>query len=87
VVAVRERDIAPRVESDYITLAQAVEIAGYSSKSTLYKAARERRLRTVRIGPHTVVTTRAWLDEYLASIHEGMSHRGRPRAGDAPAEE
>jgi hypothetical protein len=74
------------VESGYITLAQAVEIAGYSSKSTLYKAAREGRLKTVRIGPHTVVTTRPWLDEYLASIRSDMSHRGRPRARDGTPE-
>ena len=86
VVAVRERGIAPSVESDYITLAQAVEIAGYSSKSTLHKAAREGRLKTIRIGPHTYLTTRRWLEEYLAGIRASKSHRGRPRSGDGPSD-
>jgi hypothetical protein len=71
---------------EYITLVQAAKIAGYKSPSTLQKAAREGRLRTIRAGPRVQVTTKAWLDAYLASIHEGMSHRGRPRAQDGTPE-
>lgn len=71
-------------DDEYITLVQAAKIAGYKSPSTLQKAAREGRLRTIRAGPRVQVTTRAWLDAYLASIHEGMSHRGRPRSGQTP---
>ena len=76
----------PTADDEYMTLGQAAKIAGYKSPSTLQKAAREGRLRTIRAGPRVQVTTKAWLDEYLASIHEGMSHRGRPRAGDTPPE-
>jgi hypothetical protein len=32
------------------------------------------------------VTTRPWLDEYLASIRRDMSHRGRPRSAGGAAE-
>lgn len=54
----------------YITMQRASEISGLSP-ITLGNQARERngkppRLRTTRLG-HTLVTTRAWLHEYLSS--------------------
>jgi hypothetical protein len=84
VVALDELGPSLTVETEYITLAQAAEIAGYKSTSTLHKAAREGRLKTALIGPHLHFTTRAWLEEYLASIQQSKSHRGRPRSGDTP---
>jgi hypothetical protein len=69
------------VDAEYITLAQAARIAGYRSTTTLHKAVRENRLRTITTGPlNTRVTTREWLNEYLASIRESKSRRGRRRA-------
>jgi hypothetical protein len=51
------------------------------------KKATEGRLRTTTLPPFTTrVTTRAWLEEYLASIQQSKSHRGRPRSGDAPSD-
>jgi hypothetical protein len=49
------------------------------------KKATEGRLRTTTLPPFTTrVTTRAWLDDYLAGIQQGKSRRGRPRSGDGP---
>ena len=83
-VAVDEQDPSATVETEYITLAQAAAIAGYKSTSTLHKAAREGRLKTVLIGPYLHFTTRQWLDEYLAGIRASKSRRGQPRSGGAP---
>jgi hypothetical protein len=83
---------APIVDAEYITLAQAARIAGYRSTTTLHRAVRDRavrenRLRTMTVGPlGTRVTTRAWLDEYLAGLQQNKSHRGRSRSGDTPPE-
>jgi hypothetical protein len=75
------------VETEYITLAEAARIAGYRSPTTLHKAVRENRLRVTAMGPlGTRVTTRAWLEEYLASIRQDLSHRGRPHAREGPSE-
>jgi hypothetical protein len=84
VVAVDEQGPSPVVEIEYITLAQAAAIAGYKSTSTLHKAAREGRLKTVLIGPYLHFTTREWLDEYLAGIRASKSRRGQPRSGGTP---
>jgi hypothetical protein len=71
------------VDAEYITIAQAARLAGYRNPRTLHKAATEGRLRTTTLPPFTTrVTTRAWLEEYLASIQQSKSHRGRPRARD-----
>ncbi len=53
----------------YITLRRAAQIAGLTY-TTLKSQARPRansapKLRVVRLGPRTVLTTRAWLHEYL----------------------
>ena len=70
-----------------MTVAEAARFAGYRSPRTLHKAAREGRLRTTTTGPlGTRVTTKAWLEEYLASIEASKGHRGRPRAGAGPAD-
>jgi hypothetical protein len=69
------------VEGEYMTIAQAARTAGYRNPRTLQKAAAEGRLKTTRVGPFSpLVTTRAWLDEYLAGIQQSKSQRGRPRA-------
>src|SRR5437763_1133174 len=61
-------------DGDYITLAQAAELAGYASKSSLQTAARTGRLQTRRIG-NQLVTTRAWLEQYLEEREPQTSAR------------
>lgn len=63
-------------DEEYITIPQAAALAGYGSVSTLNAAARSGRLRTVRVSDRVQFTTRAWLDEYMGSVHPRMSHRG-----------
>ena len=71
------------MDAEYITIAHAARLAGYRNPRTLHRAATEGRLRTTRLPPFTTrVTTRAWLNEYLASIQQSKSRRGRPRARD-----
>jgi hypothetical protein len=66
---------------------KAARLAGYRSPRTLHKAAREGRLRTTTTGPlGTRVTTKAWLEVYLASIEASKGHRGRPRSAARAAE-
>ena len=67
-------------ESEFLTLAEAAQEAGYSSTSSLQRAARLGRLKTVR-GEPPYLTTRAWLQEYLASVQAEKGRRGRPRSG------
>jgi hypothetical protein len=68
------------VDDEYLTIAQAARLAGYRNPRTLHRAATEGRLRTTTLPPFTTrVTTRAWLNEYLASIQQSKSHRGRRR--------
>jgi len=58
------------LDSDYINLTEASKLAGLKDYSSLYRAARTGRLKTVTMaaGPRTVRrTTRAWLREYLDS--------------------
>ena len=74
------------VDGEYMTLEQAAKLAGYNSSSTLRLAAREGRLRTIRISPRVRLTTREWLEEYLAGVRAGKYGRGQPRSGDAPGE-
>jgi hypothetical protein len=75
------------VETEYLTIAQVARIAGYRNPRTLQKAASEARLRTTTLGPFSPrLTTRAWLDEYLASLQQSKSHRGQPRAPDGTPE-
>lgn len=75
-------------DQDYITLQEAAKIAGYSSFSTLYAAARNGRLKVRRFGVRTVMTTRPWLAEYQAALKASMAHRrGQPRDGDTPEDD
>jgi hypothetical protein len=67
-------------DADYITLAQAAELAGYASKSSLQTAARRGRLQTRRLG-NQLVTTQTWLEQYLAELRRGRYRRGEPRRG------
>ena len=76
------------MNEEYITVAQAARLAGYRDPRTLQRAASAGRLRTTTVPPFSIrVTTRAWLEEYLASIKQSMSHRGRPRAEHASSED
>jgi len=74
-------------ETEYITLAEAAQMAGYSSPRTLQAAASSGRLKTRKWGPRATVTTGAWLQEYLDNLKESMSHRGQPREGDTPEDD
>ncbi len=68
---------------EYITLQQAAEIAGYKTTSGLRNAALQGRLQTVKPGPRLHMTTRPWLDAYLATLRPGNYKRGLPKRQDA----
>lgn len=75
------------VDEEYITVAQAARLAGYRDPRTLQRAASAGRLRTTTLPPFpTRVTTRAWLEDYLAGIRQSKSHRGRPRSAAGAAD-
>lgn len=59
-----------------ISLQNAAEYAGYRNASTLRKAAREGMLRTITLGPRSIMTTYEWVADYELII-EGRG--GRPR--------
>jgi hypothetical protein len=87
VIKATATEVRRSVNDDYITIAQAARLAGYRNPRTLHRAATEGRLRTTTLPPFTTrVTTRAWLDEYLAGIKQSMSHRGRPHASGRSAD-
>jgi hypothetical protein len=67
--------------ADLMTLEEAAEDAGYSSASTLRKAAREGRLRVVRHGIRTILTTAEWVSAYEDRIY---GKGGRPRGSTVP---
>lgn len=67
------------MDEEYISFRQAAEIAGYRNPSALHAAARAGRLRSTSFGPHARVTTRAWLEEYLARVRTGDYKRGEAR--------
>ena len=67
---------------DYITLARAAAIAGYTGSSNLRHAAAVGTLRTRMVGKIRF-TTQAWLDAYLATLRPGQYKRGMPKEQDA----
>ena len=71
---------------EFITLQQAAAIAGYSNTATLRAAAAAGRLQSVKPGPHLYMTTRPWLDAYLATLRPGNYKRGLPKGQDAGGE-
>jgi hypothetical protein len=72
---------------EYITLARAGEIAGYIGYGNLRRAAATEKLKTVQVG-RTRLTTRAWLEEYLATLGKQAGRpRGQPRKPQQPPQE
>ncbi len=67
--------------ADLMTLEEAAEDAGYSSPSTLRKAARERRLKVIRHGTRTILTTAEWVSAYEDTTY---GKGGRPRGYAVP---
>jgi hypothetical protein len=74
----------------YITLARAAEIAGYrGGAGNLRRAAATGKLKTVKLGRHHRLTTKAWLDEYLNGLSptagwpRGQERGPRQKPGDA----
>jgi hypothetical protein len=67
--------------ADLLTLDEAAEEAGYSSPSTLRKAARDGRLKVIRRGVRTILTTTAWV---LAYEDTAYGKGGRPRGYTVP---
>jgi len=68
---------------EYLTIRDATRRAGYVNTSNLYAAIRQGRLKTVTAGPlQTLVTTPAWLDEYLTSLRFNTQARGKPKGRD-----
>jgi len=71
---------------DYMTLAHAAESMGYrGGYGNFRRAAAQGKLRTVFIGK-TRLTTRPWLDAYLATLRPGNYKRGLPKGQDAGGE-
>jgi hypothetical protein len=66
---------------EYITLEQAATLAGYSSGGNLRTAAVQGRLRTIVVTNRLRLTTREWLDAYLATVQEERRgwERGKKR--------
>jgi len=75
------------MDNEFITLKQAAEHAGYRSKSTLKTAAVRGELKTIQPAPNYRLTTRAWVDEYLAGRRGGAYRRGQPRPVDEEEKE
>lgn len=70
--------------ADLVTLEEAADYADYRSVSTLRKAAREGRLKVVRLGARTIFTTHDWVRAYENAIYgKGGRPRGRPLAPPA----
>jgi hypothetical protein len=67
--------------TDLMTLEEAAADAGYSSASTLRKAAREGRLKVIRHGARTILTTADWVWAYEDRIY---GKGGRPRGYTVP---
>ena len=67
--------------ADLMTLEEAAEDAGYSSPSTLRKAAREGRLKVIRHGTRTILTTAEWVSAYEDTAY---GKGGRPRGYTMP---
>ena len=68
--------------ADLLTLEEAAEDAGYSSPSTLRKAAREGRLKVIRHGVRTILTTAEWVSAYEDTAY---GKGGRPRGYTLPS--
>ncbi len=64
------------MDTDSISIQSAADIAG-TSASALHAAARKGKLITRVFGAHGRVTTRVWLDEYLASAKPRGKARGK----------
>jgi hypothetical protein len=67
--------------ADLLTLEEAAEEAGYSSPSTLRKAAREGRLKVIRQGARTILTTAEWVAACEDTVY---GTGGRPRRYTVP---
>ena len=67
--------------ADLLTLEEAAEEAGYNSASTLRKAAREGRLKVIRHGARTILTTADWVAAYEDAVY---GKGGRPRGYTVP---
>lgn len=70
-----------------MTLSEAASLLGYIDSSALRHAVRRGILRTklIEIGPVKMhVTTRAWLDEYVAHVKAHQGGRGKKRGPRRP---
>jgi hypothetical protein len=67
--------------ADLLTLEEAAEQVGYSSASTLRKAARDGRLKVIRHGARTILTTLEWVAAYEDATY---GKGGRPRGYTMP---
>ena len=66
--------------SALISLQEAADYAGYSSVSTLRKAARTGQLPVIQPSPRVILTTEAWVDASDVSVvGKGGRPRGMPR--------
>ncbi len=66
--------------TEWLTIPDAAQRAGYTSASTLYTAAKAGRLRTRTEGVSPYLTTQLWVDEFLAGLCYNTAARGQPAA-------
>jgi hypothetical protein len=74
-----DEEVKPIVipSGEYITIEQAAKLAGYSGAGNLRTAAAAGKLQSIPITPRLRLTTKEWLDAYLATVQE--ERRGWPR--------
>jgi hypothetical protein len=65
-------------KDEFITLKQAADLAGYRSTAGLRRAADDKRLKALKVGPRAWLTTEAWVQEYISSRRPWGKERGRP---------
>lgn len=63
-IKAKSKTKTPKKGNSYITIKQAAEFCDYS-RAVLDKDAEDKKLKTIKKGK-TLLTTRGWLDKYLA---------------------
>jgi len=65
------------MEKEFLSIKEAAALYGFRSTSTLNTAARRGKLRTRDFGPKLRLTTRAWVEEYMAGVKPRAHPRGQ----------
>jgi len=65
------------MEKEFLSIKEAAALYGFRSTSTLNTAARRGKLHTRDFGPKLRLTTRAWVEEYMAGVKPRAHPRGQ----------